>query len=109
VMLGSWAPPLPKLAGAYPFTSCSASRSSFQGAFHAGRTRLILGAFTTTTQQGSPAPAPLFSLKHIEGVFIPQGGRRPYVVYPRPSLVTRFFRQSANGGPWSYPRPMNVI
>src|SRR5208337_1163225 len=67
---------------AYPFTSCSASRSSFQGAFHAGRTRFIFGAFATTTQKGSPAPAPLFSLKLIAGVFIPQGGRRPCVVHP---------------------------
>jgi hypothetical protein len=40
-----------KPASAYPFTSCSASRSSFQGTLHASRTRFILGAFTTTTGQ----------------------------------------------------------
>ena len=39
-----------KLAGAYPFTSCSASCSSFQGALHASRTRLTFGVFTTITR-----------------------------------------------------------
>src|SRR5271170_1207793 len=76
-----------KPASAYPFTSCSASRSSFQGALHAGRTRFIIGAFTTTTLKGSPAPAPLFSLKHVAGVFIPQGGRRPCEVHQQLAMV----------------------